>query len=49
VQVGFMRRYDAGYVALREAVRTPLGAPIMVHAAHRNPTVPEAIHAHGDP
>lgn len=41
VQVGFMRRYDAGYVALREAVRTRTGAPVMVHAAHRNPTVPE--------
>ncbi|MGV7213087.1 Gfo/Idh/MocA family protein [Bradyrhizobium sp. UFLA05-112] len=42
VQVGFMRRYDAGYVALKEAIRTRTGAPIMVHAAHRNPTVPEA-------
>ncbi|MGY8684886.1 Gfo/Idh/MocA family oxidoreductase [Bradyrhizobium sp. UFLA05-153] len=41
VQVGFMRRYDAGYVALKEAIRTRTGAPIMVHAAHRNPTVPE--------
>lgn len=42
VQVGFMRRYDAGYVALKEVVDTSLGAPIMVHAAHRNPAVPEA-------
>lgn len=42
VQVGFMRRYDAGYVALKHAVATRTGAPIMVHAAHRNPTVPEA-------
>ncbi|MCB2126053.1 MAG: Gfo/Idh/MocA family oxidoreductase [Rhodobacteraceae bacterium] len=41
VQVGFMRRYDAGYVALKDAVRTHTGAPIMVHAAHRNPAVPE--------
>jgi len=41
VQVGFMRRYDAGYVALKAAVETHTGAPIMVHAAHRNPTVPE--------
>lgn len=41
VQVGFMRRYDAGYVALKEAVQNRTGAPIMVHAAHRNPTVPE--------
>lgn len=41
VQVGFMRRYDAGYVALKEAVRSRIGAPIIVHAAHRNPSVPE--------
>ncbi|OYX40830.1 MAG: inositol 2-dehydrogenase [Rhodobacterales bacterium 32-67-9] len=41
VQVGFMRRYDAGYVALKRAVTEHTGAPIMVHAAHRNPSVPE--------
>lgn len=41
VQVGFMRRYDKGYVALKAAL-VQTGAPIMVHAAHRNPTVPEA-------
>lgn len=41
VQVGFMRRYDAGYVALKQAVDERIGAPILVHAAHRNPTVPE--------
>ncbi|WP_417280761.1 Gfo/Idh/MocA family protein [Celeribacter sp.] len=40
VQVGFMRRYDSGYVALKDAVESKTGAPIMVHAAHRNPTVP---------
>ena len=42
VQVGFMRRYDAGYLALKQAVEQHTGAPILVHAAHRNPTVPEA-------
>lgn len=42
VQVGFMRRYDAGYLALKEAVEQHTGAPILVHAAHRNPAVPEA-------
>ncbi len=42
VQVGFMRRYDAGYVALKQAVEQNTGAPILVHAAHRNPAVPEA-------
>ena len=41
VQVGFMRRYDSGYIALKQAVDSKIGAPIMVHAAHRNPTVPE--------
>ena len=50
VQVGFMRRYDRGYVALKQAVETLTGAPLMVHAAHRNPRVgnayvtPMAIH-----
>lgn len=50
VQVGFMRRYDAGYVALKHAIATQTGAPLMVHAAHRNPRVgpnyvtPMAIH-----
>ena len=42
VQVGFMRRYDAGYLALKDAVDKHTGAPILVHAAHRNPAVPEA-------
>ncbi|WP_313617490.1 Gfo/Idh/MocA family oxidoreductase [Agrobacterium sp.] len=41
VQVGFMRRYDSGYLALKQAVDSKIGAPIIVHAAHRNPTVPE--------
>ncbi|MBC7157272.1 MAG: Gfo/Idh/MocA family oxidoreductase, partial [Rhodobacteraceae bacterium] len=41
VQVGFMRRYDAGYVALKQVVDSAIGTPLMVHAAHRNPTVPE--------
>ena len=41
VQVGFMRRYDKGYVALKESVKNHTGAPILVHAAHRNPSVPE--------
>jgi myo-inositol 2-dehydrogenase/D-chiro-inositol 1-dehydrogenase len=42
VQVGFMRRYDAGYVALKRAVETLTGAPLIVHAAHRNPSVGES-------
>lgn len=41
VQVGFMRRYDTGYVALKDAIENHTGAPIIVKAAHRNPAVPE--------
>ena len=36
-----MRRYDAGYRMLKQVVDSEIGAPLMVHAAHRNPTVPE--------
>jgi myo-inositol 2-dehydrogenase/D-chiro-inositol 1-dehydrogenase len=40
VQVGFMRRYDAGYRALREVVAGgKIGDPLMVHCAHRNAAV----------
>jgi myo-inositol 2-dehydrogenase / D-chiro-inositol 1-dehydrogenase len=43
VQVGFMRRYDAGYVALKQAIDAgTIGEPLMLHCAHRNPSVPEA-------
>ena len=41
VQVGFMRRYDAGYRMLKQVVDREIGQPLMVHAAHRNPKVPE--------
>lgn len=41
VQVGFMRRYDAGYRMLKQVVDNDIGTPLMVHAAHRNPTVPD--------
>jgi myo-inositol 2-dehydrogenase/D-chiro-inositol 1-dehydrogenase len=46
VQVGFMRRYDASYRALK-AVHDggALGAALLVHCAHRNPTVPESYTA----
>jgi myo-inositol 2-dehydrogenase/D-chiro-inositol 1-dehydrogenase len=41
VQVGFMRRYDAQYRAVREVVASgSIGAPLLMHAAHRNPSVP---------
>jgi len=41
VQVGFMRRYDAGYLAMKRAVDDgAIGAPLMVHCAHRNASTP---------
>ena len=41
VQVGFMRRYDPGYRALRAAVRGgSIGEPLLMHCAHRNAGVP---------
>jgi myo-inositol 2-dehydrogenase/D-chiro-inositol 1-dehydrogenase len=41
VMVGFMRRYDDGYVAMKDTItRGEIGAPLMFHSAHRNPAVP---------
>jgi myo-inositol 2-dehydrogenase/D-chiro-inositol 1-dehydrogenase len=41
VQVGFMRRYDPGYNALKDALDAgQAGAPLLMHCAHRNPSVP---------
>ncbi|WP_257347938.1 Gfo/Idh/MocA family protein [Pseudalkalibacillus decolorationis] len=40
VQVGFMRRYDSGYVQLKEAIdNNSIGEPLMIRCAHRNPEV----------
>ena len=42
VQVGFMRRYDAGYRAMKAALdHGDLGTPLLMHCAHRNPSVPD--------
>ena len=42
VQVGFMRRYDATYRALKAVTHDgSIGAPLLVHCAHRNPSVPD--------
>ncbi len=44
VQVGFMRRYDAGYRALKAAaINGSIGAPLLAHMAHRNPAVPPTV------
>ncbi len=41
IQVGFMRRFDPEYVALKAAITDGrLGNPLMVHCTHRNPDVP---------
>jgi len=41
VQVGFMRRYDAGYRAMKAVLDDGgIGAPLLMHCAHRNPSVP---------
>ena len=37
VQVGFMRRFDPGYLAMRDALAAgQVGAPILMHCVHRN-------------
>ena len=46
VQVGFMRRFDPGYRRMKEVIGAGgIGAPLMAHCVHRNPTVPEAYHS----
>lgn len=41
VQVGFMRRYDSAYRALKAVLAEgTIGPPTMFHSAHRNPSVP---------
>ena len=45
IQVGFMRRFDAGYVNLRELIQSKgQGELLGLHCAHRNPEVPESYH-----
>lgn len=39
VQVGFMRRFDTEYVALKKLIAAgEVGRPLMVHCTHRNPS-----------
>jgi myo-inositol 2-dehydrogenase / D-chiro-inositol 1-dehydrogenase len=41
VQVGFMRRFDPGYVELRSRIAAgEVGTPVLAHCAHRNVDVP---------
>lgn len=40
IQVGFMRRFDAEYIALKELMASgALGNPLMLHCTHRNQMV----------
>ena len=42
IQVGFMRRFDREYVALKDLITSGgLGNPLIVHCVHRNPAVPD--------
>lgn len=42
VQVGFMRRFDLAYQQMRNAIdANEIGAPLMFHSTHRNPSVPD--------
>ena len=42
VQVGFMRRYDESYRALKDVIDSgQVGAPLIYYSGHRNPSVPD--------
>jgi myo-inositol 2-dehydrogenase / D-chiro-inositol 1-dehydrogenase len=41
VQVGYMRRFDSQYRAMKETILSgAIGAPLLFQSAHRNPSVP---------
>ncbi|MEN9715214.1 MAG: hypothetical protein RJA35_681 [Actinomycetota bacterium] len=45
IQVGFMRRFDAGYAELRALIASgKQGELLGLHCAHRNPEVPDSYH-----
>lgn len=44
IQVGFMRRFDDEYVALKDMLDAgDLGRALVLHCVHRNPTVPHGF------
>jgi myo-inositol 2-dehydrogenase/D-chiro-inositol 1-dehydrogenase len=44
IQVGFMRRFDPEYAALKALIDGgELGEPLVMHCAHRNPAVPPSF------
>lgn len=45
IQVGFMRRFDAGYMQLRDLIASGAQGDLLgLHCAHRNPAVPDSYH-----
>jgi myo-inositol 2-dehydrogenase/D-chiro-inositol 1-dehydrogenase len=47
VQVGFMRRFDAQYRAMKETIASgAIGAPLIFQSVHRNPSVPDRYTKH---
>jgi len=45
LQVGFMRRFDSGYIELRELIASKSQGELLgLHCAHRNPSVPDSYH-----
>ena len=48
VMVGFMRRYDEAYRAMKEALTSgAIGAPLVYYSGHRNPSVPPSVTTEG--
>jgi myo-inositol 2-dehydrogenase/D-chiro-inositol 1-dehydrogenase len=44
LQLGFMRRYDPGYLSMRETLRTGgIGEALLMHCVHRNPSSPDSF------
>jgi myo-inositol 2-dehydrogenase/D-chiro-inositol 1-dehydrogenase len=44
IQVGFMRRFDNEYAALKDLIDSgELGRPLVLHCVHRNPAVPQSF------
>lgn len=44
VQVGFMRRFDAGYRGMKAGLRSgQYGAPLFLHCVHRNKIAPDYV------
>ncbi len=44
IQVGFMRRFDPGYLAMRQVLaENRLGAPLFFHCQHRNAVGPDYL------